>query len=38
MSVADLASTRFAFSPLAEVRLSLYLLSGGDVEGCTSGV
>ncbi len=33
MTVADLASTRFAFSPLAEVGLSLYLISGGEVKG-----
>ncbi|HKR70162.1 MAG TPA: hypothetical protein VJT16_15075 [Streptosporangiaceae bacterium] len=33
MTVGDLASTRFAFSPLAEVGLSLYLLAGGDVKG-----
>lgn len=33
MTVGDLASTRFAFSPLAEAGLSLYLLAGGDVKG-----
>jgi DNA-binding transcriptional ArsR family regulator len=33
MTVADLASTRFAFSPLAELGLSVYLLSGGEVKG-----
>jgi DNA-binding transcriptional ArsR family regulator len=37
MTVADLASTRFAFSPLAEVGLSLYLLSGGEVRGLHQG-
>jgi DNA-binding transcriptional ArsR family regulator len=33
MTVADLASTRFAYSPLAEVGLSLCRLSGGEVRG-----
>jgi hypothetical protein len=33
MTVADLATTRFAYSPLAEVALSLYLLSGSEVRG-----
>src|SRR5437764_9447679 len=33
MTVTSLASTRFAFSPLAEVGMSLYLVSGGEVQG-----
>src|SRR5215475_3156737 len=33
MTVPDLASTRFAYSPLAEVGESLYLLSLGPVHG-----
>jgi len=37
MTVADLASTKFAFSPLAETGLSLYLLSGGEVKGLHQG-
>lgn len=37
MTVADLASTKFAFSPLAETGLSLYLLSGGEVRGLHQG-
>jgi DNA-binding transcriptional ArsR family regulator len=32
MSVADLGRTRFAFSPLAEVAESLYMLAGGAVH------
>ena len=33
MTVSDLASTRFAYSPLAEVGESLYLLASGPVHG-----
>ena len=33
LTVSDLAKTRFAFSPLAEVGESLYLLSSGSIYG-----
>lgn len=33
MTVGDLASTRFAYSPLAEVGESLHLIAAGQVRG-----
>lgn len=37
LTVSDLAKTRFAFSPLAEVGESLYLLSSGSIYGLHRG-
>jgi DNA-binding transcriptional ArsR family regulator len=37
LTVSDLARTRFAFSPLAEVGESLYLLSSGSIYGLHRG-
>ena len=37
MTVSDLARTRFAYSPLAEVGESLYALAGGSVYGLHRG-
>jgi hypothetical protein len=37
LTVGDLAKTRFAYSPLAEVGESLYLLSSGSIYGLHRG-